>query len=343
MTFFDRGTFAETAVVALSNIYNPIYDRTPISFPPNDVSNGFPFAFFSERRSVGLVNSISHPTIPLELILGGRYQHVRNDNRGIGAPAGFEIEQGHFAPSGGVVWKATPQVSVYANYAEGLEPGQVVQPPASNAGDIINPFVSHQIEGGVKLRLDAFTADIAAFRFIRPAAFLDPVTNRFEQLGERRFQGIDANFTARVTDRVRLDGGILILDAELTSTGDINGDGQVGDLNGNTAPGVSPTRIVLGGEFDVVRSERSTLTLTSRVTHNGSIFFNLDNTIKLPAVTVLDIGARFEHRPSSGGRWFATVNVTNLTNERYWQTFDEFLLLNTGAPTVFRLAIGRSF
>lgn len=136
MSYFDRGSFSDTGVIALSNIYNPIFNSTPIAFPPNNVSNGFSFVFFSERRSVGLVNSISHPTIPLEFIIGGRYQHVRNDNRGPGAPAGFEIEQGHFAPGGGVVWKVAQQSSVNANYSEGLEPGQVVQPPAANAGNI---------------------------------------------------------------------------------------------------------------------------------------------------------------------------------------------------------------
>jgi iron complex outermembrane receptor protein len=67
------------------------------------------------------------------------------------------------------VVKVTEQVSVYANYIEGLSKGAMAPMTAANYGDVFAPYKTKQKEVGLKLDLGTFTQPLPG-SFVPPAA-----------------------------------------------------------------------------------------------------------------------------------------------------------------------------
>ncbi|TIU10703.1 MAG: TonB-dependent receptor, partial [Mesorhizobium sp.] len=60
-------------------------------------------------------------------------------------------DQGAFTPLVGLVVKPWENVSLYANYVEGLSIGDTAPGTAINAGETLAPYRSRQIEVGTKI------------------------------------------------------------------------------------------------------------------------------------------------------------------------------------------------
>jgi iron complex outermembrane receptor protein len=76
------------------------------------------------------------------------------------------------------------------------------------------------------------------------------------------------------------------------------------------------------------------LTLTSRLIHTGKHYANNANTLRLPAVTLADLGARYA--TAIGSHPFAVrASVSNAFNKRYWQGGFNDGYAQIGAPRTF--------
>ena len=102
------------------------------------------------------------PTAALDrvlLTLGGRHQTI--ENRGYDYNTGVRTsayKESRISPVAGLVFKATPAVSLYANHIEGLVNGDIAPAfngttPVTNAGESFAPYVSKQKEIGVERSL----------------------------------------------------------------------------------------------------------------------------------------------------------------------------------------------
>jgi iron complex outermembrane receptor protein len=333
---FQRTTRSSNAIgpTIVSNIYNPVFGPEPVN------TGGLPNMFTSavHSKGVSVANTLFTPSKTVMLTFGVRAQRVEVDSS---STPSFSSQR--LSPSAALAWRATPRFTVYGNSMQGLEAGAVVTPPALNAGTVIPPFVTRQLEAGVKYDTGRVGLQAAVFQLKRPAGFLDPATNVFGVFGERVNRGVEFSMFGAPMDGLRLLGGVTLLDPKITKSADINGDGIVGDLNGKTAAGVARQKVIFNAEYDIGRLGDGMLTLTGRVTYTGSTKVNPINTIAIPSVTVLDAGARFVTPLGDGRSWSIIANVFNLTDERYWQPFDELLLLNSGAPRTFRLAASYDF
>lgn len=72
------------------------------------------------------------------------------------------------SPAVALVVKPWKNVSIYANYIEGLSPGIVVPAPYRNAGEVLPAFQSKQLEGGIKIDWGRITTTLSAFEITRP-------------------------------------------------------------------------------------------------------------------------------------------------------------------------------
>lgn len=238
------------------------------------------------------------------------------------------------SPVAGVVYQLTDELSVYANYIEGLVKGDIA--PASsggvaivNAGEALEPYVSEQTEVGIKYDGGNLGGSLALFTTDRPFSTVE--NGVFTDGGEQRNRGIELSVFGEPAYGVRLLGGLTLLDAELTST-------QDGLNKGNHAIGVPRTQANIGGEWDVPGSNG--LTLTSRVVYTSSQYADAANDLEAPSWTRLDLGARYrmviDERDVT-----LRARLDNVTGRDYWASVGGYPNANylvLGAPRTLSLS-----
>ncbi len=301
-----------------SNIYAPIYGPKP------DLSQ-FPGAgdlrkiSGLELSSTALADTLSLLDERVQLMLGARIQRIDNN---------VSYDKDKLTPLAGIVVKPRQNLSLYANYIEGLQQGAQAPNTAENAGEVFDPYVTKQYELGGKLDFGGFATTLALYQIAQPSGFVDPATNIFGVDGEQRHRGVDFNFFGEVVTGVRLLGGIAYIDSELTKT-------QGGVNEGKQGRGVPEWRAIFGAEWDApfVRG----LTLTGRATRNGSMFVDAANTRKVPHWTLLDFGARYRFERTGAKAVTLRADLNNVLDENYWDANGSGQLILSN-PRTFRVS-----
>lgn len=315
--FFD-GTIDGTGNVPsqASNLFTP-------TFIPAPQLQGFsepPKVGKSTLSGIALADTLSFAQGKVLLTLGARLQRVETAN--FDPATGLRIDsydEQAVTPAAAVVFRPAPSISLYANYMEGLIKGPTASAPAANAGEIFAPYSSEQMEIGVKLDRESFGATFAAFQIAQPMGITDPQTMIFSLDGEQRNRGLEASIFGEPIAGLRLLGGVMLLDAELTKT-------EGGASDGTRAIGVSKINATLGGDW-APHALRG-LVLSARGTYASSFYpFGAVGLFEAPSWTRLDLGVRYSF---GRGDHPVTVrlNVENVLNEAYWQN----AYLYRGAP-----------
>jgi iron complex outermembrane recepter protein len=226
-----------------------------------------------------------------------------------------EYDEDALTPTAAIVVKPFENVSLFANYIEALT--QTTIGPnlgVVNPNAMLPPGKSKQIEAGVKVDLGKFTTTMSIFRIKRPSTFTDPVTRIYGLNGEQQNTGVEFNVFGEPFSGVRVLGGFMILDAELTKT-------IAGVNEGNAAVGVAKVNVNLGSEWDV--SYVPGLTLTARAIYTGEQYVNEANSREIPDWTRFDIGSRYVFT-AHGKKVTLRANIENAFDKRYWSTASQF-------------------
>ncbi|MQT30224.1 TonB-dependent siderophore receptor [Pseudomonas helleri] len=311
----------------ITNIYNPVWG------PAADKS--FPYIAHSETRltSYGVADTLSVLEDQVQLTLGVRRQQVLTDTFSVstGARTG-RYDEAATTPAAALLVKLTDNVSVYANYIEGLSKGATAPMTAANAGDVFAPYKSKQKEVGLKLDLGDFTHTLSLYEIKRPSSYTDPDTNVFSFGGEQRNRGIEWGFFGAPLNDVRLMGGVAHVDPKLTKT--------AGGINqGKTATGLPKLQGKLGVEWDTPVIDG--LTLTANATSVSKQYINADNSQSIPGYTIFDVGTRYTTHLASRPITLRG-SVTNVTNKAYWGT-PLLSSLGLGAPRTVELSASVDF
>jgi iron complex outermembrane receptor protein len=306
-----------------SNIYNPVL-RAP------QFATRAPKTLLSDSDLGGLAlsDTLSAFDDRVLLTLGVRRQFVEANNYAPGTGVlTSSYSESATTPVFGLVLRPLQNVSLYANYVEGLSRGDIAPANALNAGEIFAPYRAKQYEAGIKAQFGTFGVSLAGFQITKPSSELN--AGFFTVSGEQRVRGLELNVYGEVTPEIRLLGGATLFDAELTKT-------AVAANIGNTPIGVPPLQLNLGAEWDVPWLRG--LTLSGVLIHTGKQFINTANTQSLPDWTRLDIGARYATE-IAGRKTVFRANVQNITNEKYWSSVASFGTFYVGAPRTFRLSM----
>ena len=236
-------------------------------------------------------------------------------------------------PAVGIVWRASEQISIYGNYAESLQPGQVAPDvsggtPIANAGEVLDPFTGEQIELGVKYDGGEFGATASVFSLDRPNAIV--VDDRFVASGSQENTGVELSVFGEPALGFRIIGGATWLDSELART-----EGGVNE--GNTPIGVPELQLNVNLEWDLAAVPG--LTLDGRVVHTGSQYTNAQNSIELDSWQRFDLGVRYAFEVS-GRPVTVRARVDNVLDEDYWASVGGFPGANyliLGNPRTFSL------
>lgn len=326
-----------------TNLYNPSFYAQPPFGPGTFTGNDLDAPALTGRTrltSVALGDTLSMLDDTLLVTLGARYQSydIKNYAYNTGELTS-RYEESDTTPLFGVVWKATRELSLYANYAEGLSQGETapvfVSPPPVNAGEQLAPYRTKQVEAGGKWDLGRFGGGVAVFQTEKPRAYIN-ASNVFVADGEDRHRGAELTMFGLVYDGVRLLGGYTYLNAEQRNTGSSATDGKrvIGTPRGYGS---------LGAEWDLPWLPG--LTLESRVIYTGSSYADAFNTLLVPSWTRWDIGARYA--TNLGGHDFSVrARVDNVGNRDYWGSVGGFPgngYLVVGAPRTFSISASVDF
>ena len=189
----------------VTNIYNPVWG------PEAERPSNIPALTKTDTRltSFGVADTLSFAEDRVQLTLGVRRQQVVNDsfNGTTGARMGQRYKESATTPAAAILVKATDQISVYANYIEGLSQGAIAPNTAENAGEVFAPYKTKQKEVGIKFDLGEFAHTVSLYEIKRPSSYTDPVTNVFSFGGEQRNRGVEWGFFGSPMNGVRLMGG----------------------------------------------------------------------------------------------------------------------------------------
>ncbi len=224
-------------------------------------------------------------------------------------------------PVAGVLFKASPQLHLYANAGSGFETptfAELAYRPGGATGlnFALQPAKSRHAEAGLKLRLgERLRADLAAFRI----ETRDEIVTNTSSGGRTDFKNAAGTLRrgVEISARGRLGGGFeaqvayAALEAEFTEAFS-SGAPPVVVAAGRRLPGV-PRTVAYG---ELAWRHRSGLHAAAEVRHGSRVFVNEANSDAAPAATVANLRLGHEHR---AGPWRvrAYVRVDNATDRRY--------------------------
>ncbi len=291
---------------APSNLYNPVETPTPVRPTRQD-----PKVYTENRFSgVALSDTLGFFDDRLLLTLGARWQRVKVDDWSDNVKGDTAYDEEKVSPSGGILFKATDKLSLYANYMEGLSQGKIAPSTSINEDEIFPPFISRQVEVGAKYDAGAFAMTAAVFRIKQPAYETNATTRVFGPNGKRENTGVELSVFGEPLEGFRLLGGVMYIDSELTNTAN-------GTFDGNRAPATPKYNVNLGAEWDVPTVQG--LTLTSRGIYSSSQYLDQSNNKEIDSWERFDVGARYAFKVEEKNITLR-ANIENVADKRYWSS-----------------------
>lgn len=291
---------------APSNIYNPVETPTP-NTPTRQDSKVYTENRFS---GVALSDTLGFFDDRLLLTLGARWQRVKVDDWADNVKGDTAYDEEKVSPSGGILFKATDKLSLYANYMEGLSQGKIAPSTSVNEDEIFPPFISRQVEVGAKYDAGAFAVTAAVFRIKQPAYETNATTRVFGPNGKRENTGVELSVFGEPLDGFRLLGGVMYIDSKLKETTN-------GTFDGNRAPATPKYNVNLGAEWDVPTVQG--LTLTSRGIYSSSQYLDQSNNKEIDSWERFDVGARYAFKVEQKNITLR-ANIENVADKRYWSS-----------------------
>lgn len=289
-----------------SNLFNPVDTPTPSNPTRRDDK------VYTENRFSGLALSDTLGFIDdrLLLTLGARWQRVKVDDWTNNVKGDTAYDEEKVSPSGGILYKVTDELSVYANYMEGLSQGKIAPSTSINEDEIFPPFISRQVEVGAKYDLGSFAFTGSVFRIKQPAYETNAASRVFGPNGKRENNGVELTMFGEPLKGFRLLGGVMYIDSELKNT-------TGGTFDGNRAPATPEYNVNVGAEWDVPTVQG--LTLTGRGIYTSSQYLDQANTKDIDSSERFDVGARYAFKVDQKTVTLR-ANVENVMDKRYWSS-----------------------
>ncbi len=307
-----------------SNIYNPTVAPTQFA---NEISDR-PRLSDSELTGLSIADTLSVLDERVLLTLGVRRQGIEAHNylSNVGTLTS-SYDKSAVTPVVGLVVRPVENVSLYANYVEGLARGDVAPQNASNFGEVLQPYVAKQYEAGVKVDFGRIATTFSAFQISKASGELS--AGRFAATAEQQVRGLELNVYGEFMPDVRVLGGVSLLDGTLTKT-------AVATNVGHTPIGVPNVQANIGMEWDLPWMRE--LTLNGAVIYTGRQFIDTANKQPIPEWTRLDLGARYT-TAINGRKTVFRANIQNVTGESYWSSVASFGTFFLGAPRTYLLSM----
>lgn len=284
-------------------------------------------------NSLALSDTLGFADNKYRLTLGGRFQAVEYTNK----KEGQSGDAKRFSPMFMAAWVPQPDLVVYGNYMEDLEPADIKTDDGGNT-TMSKPRVSRQFEVGVRKNWGDFVTTLNAFQIKRPGYWRGQTTTNAktkkktltygnntdfarykaqggaagDEQGMERNRGIEFNAYANLLNKtLRPTLGLMYLQSTVKNYPNSR------DMLVNGVQVANPRVIAKAGlEWDTPFAKG--LTLNSNVSYFGKSYQDTQKQYAFPSYTLVDVGARYKTKL---GKNTLTVSssVENLFNKNYWQ------------------------
>lgn len=272
-------------------------------------------------NSLAVSDTLGFADNKYRLTLGGRFQAVEQKNKLNGRKA----DASRFSPMLMAAWVPQPDLVVYGNYMEDLEPSDIRTDDDGHV-TMADPRVSRQFEVGVRKNWGDFVTTLNAFQIKRPGYWRGNTTSGTDfamrknaglaysgsEQGMERSRGIEFNTYANLLNKtLRPSFGLMYLQSTVKDYPNF-ADNLVNGVQ------VANPRVIAkaGVEWDTPFAKG--LTLNGNVSYFGKSYQDTQKQYAFPSYTLVDVGARYKTKL---GKNTLTVSssVENLFNKNYWQ------------------------
>ena len=272
-------------------------------------------------NSLAVSDTLGFADNKYRLTFGGRFQAVEQKNKLNGRKA----DASRFSPMLMAAWVPQPDLVVYGNYMEDLEPSDIRTDDDGHV-TMADPRVSRQFEVGVRKNWGDFVTTLNAFQIKRPGYWRGNTTSGTDfaarknaglaysgsEQGMERSRGIEFNTYANLLNKtLRPSFGLMYLQSTVKDYPNF-ADNLVNGVQ------VANPRVIAkaGVEWDTPFAKG--LTLNGNVSYFGKSYQDTQKQYAFPSYTLVDVGARYKTKL---GKNTLTVSssVENLFNKNYWQ------------------------
>ena len=272
-------------------------------------------------NSLAVSDTLGFADNKYRLTLGGRFQAVEQKNKLNGRKA----DASRFSPMLMAAWVPQPDLVVYGNYMEDLEPSDIRTDDDGHV-TMADPRVSRQFEVGMRKNWGDFVTTLNAFQIKRPGYWFGKTTSGTDfamrknaglaysgsEQGMERSRGIEFNTYANLLNKtLRPSFGLMYLQSTVKDYPNF-ADNLVNGVQ------VANPRVIAkaGVEWDTPFAKG--LTLNGNVSYFGKSYQDTQKQYAFPSYTLVDVGARYKTKL---GKNTLTVSssVENLFNKNYWQ------------------------
>ena len=310
-----------------TNIYNPI-SSPKLANAPGSVTQTSDNTY----SAFSLADTMSMLDDSVLLTLGARLQQVKQE---MATPKPYDEQA--LTPLAGLVFKPWGKdVSLYANYIQGLSQGVTVGSTYANVGETLAPYKTTQAEAGVKWDAGRITNTLSLFRISKPSTVVNDNGTSLPTLaldGDQRNTGLEWTIFGEIMPSVRLLGGAAYTHGEQVQA-------AVPANNGKTAPGVPEWTANLGAEWDTPWVQG--LTLNALLTYTGAQYLDAANTLEIPSWNRWDVGARYATRIADKDVVFR-AGIENLADSNYWAGRFNEGYATVGEPRTYKLSVTTDF
>ncbi|MFC6101182.1 TonB-dependent receptor [Olivibacter domesticus] len=247
-----------------------------------------------------------------------RFENAAPIANGVKAATGA-YNQTAFSPKLGLTYQLVKdQLSVFGNYMNGFQNvGPVTQP--TGTVDIFKPRQANQWEGGVKLEvLNKKLNATLSYYDIKISNDTRNVEGVMIQDATSKSKGFEAELIANPVDGLNIIAGYASNSYRI-----LNASANIGNYQAQV-----PTDFInFWASYKFTGNVLKNIGLGFGGNYVSSCFFDAENTIVIPAYTVLNASV-FYDQP----KWRLSLKANNLSNERYWT--------NYGIPETLRQYLG---
>lgn len=268
-----------------------------------------------------------------QLIAGLRFERFRMDflNRRTGVR--LETSDTLLSPRTGVIFQATPDLNLYASYAESFVPragDQLASLTASNAALEPESFTNREVGMKWQLGKGLFTS-LALYRLERGnVAVSDPLNSGQSLLIDaQRSQGLEWEIGGNITRTLQVLAGYAYQDAEITRN--ISSSQPAGTV----LPMVPEHSAYVWGRWDITPRWGVGLGLNGR----SAVYASTSNAVRLPGFTRVDAGVYYT--ASERVKW--QLNIENLTDKAYFSAAHTDNNISVGTPREVKLGVQFGF
>lgn len=325
----DNQVSAENKYPVTGNIY-----LNSFSPKPQIVWDKLTKQYSTQMTGWNIIDTVTFPNQKLLVTLGVHgHRAITNDQI-----KKVRVDASGYSPILGVVYRISPQVSIYANHLETFSEGSIVGDKYTNRGEILPPAKTKQNEIGIKWSKNNNVYVINAFDIRQSNAIevlnKDGKTMRYVLDGQQRNRGVELSAVGKINSKLEMVFGASYIDAKQTKTKSGKDDGR----RVNALPNWSST---LALEYHL-QPKRD---IWVRMNYMGNSLIrnssSYQKAINIPGGVVWDAGIEFRF-DRSGIPYALQISCTNIGDKAYWYSSGSNGI-GVGAPRTWSIMLSGQF